>query len=573
MPKSDLRTEQTYRLSMANRISVVVTIACVLVAFVVIDSALEEMRDDARLINIAGRQRMLSQNIALTILAAPSMADVGARNLGRRIDEFRSGHMEVCQGLRRDSIYTDDRLRALLTGPVEQSVERLIASAQEVRHGQAINPSVVLQASTRVLDGMDRVTFGVQQVSQEKRIRAERTIAVTLLILVFVVILEFIFIMLPALRHHQALYRELERSQSNAAAAAENLRQIVRIIPDITFVFDANGCYKDIFTNREDLLIQARKHLMGKTLKDVFPAQHVGLFMTAIEETLATGESQELHYALDLPATTRWFEGTTTVLDYPVDRRKDVVMIVRDVTERHERDIQEQHMQRKLIQAALDAQEAERERLADDLHDGLGQRLAALKLNASRLTCLRDDASMSILREIDGLTETVREIATNIAPATLRRFGLSEAIRTDASQFVSPGSLAIHVHLHTRNGRYPDTVEKGLFRIYQELITNVLRHAEATEVTIQLLEREGLLELQVEDNGRGFDEQSTTKRGRGLIGVQTRAIALHGTLHVDSVPDRGTYVSIVVPISERPRDERTRITPAAPKDERQDIDC
>jgi hypothetical protein len=574
MTQRDPRTEQAYRLSLANGISVIVTIVCVLVAFMVIDSALEEMRDDARLINVAGRQRMLSQNIALAIVASHALPNAVPWNLSRRMDEFRDGHMEVCKGLRRDSLYMDGHLMTVLTGPVQESIDSLIASARMVGLGKKVDPVQVIKASARVLEGMDRITFGVQQVSQEKRTRAERTIAVTLLVLVLVVILEFMVIMRPALQRHQTLYRELEVSRENAAAAAANLRQIVRIIPDITFVFDADGRYKDIFTYREDLLVQDRRQLIGKTISEVFPEHQVGLFMTALAETLSTGTSQEIHYALELPTRTRWFEGVTTVLDYPLDRRKDVVMIVRDVTERHERDVHEQHMQRRLIQAALEAQEAERERLADDLHDGLGQRLAALKLNASRLECLRDnDDTTSILGEIDDLTETVREIATNIAPATLRRFGLPEAIRTDASQFVSPGSLAIHVHLHTRNGRYPETVEKGLFRIYQELITNVIRHAQATEVTIQLLERDGLLELQVEDNGRGFNEPATTIQGRGLIGVQTRAIALHGTLHVDSVPNRGTYVSIVVPISERRHDDRTRSTPATTEDKRPDIDC
>lgn len=211
--------------------------------------------------------------------------------------------------------------------------------------------------------------------------------------------------------------------------------------------------------------------------------------------------------------------------------------------------------QERVLAAALESQEAERQRIARDLHDGVGQVLAAVVLNLERVQDLcagyhrgPNPLEAPLQRSMDvlkGAIGEVRTISHGLGTSTLRELGLVAAISelldnlaTDATtfEFVTAGL-----------GQRPTLpVEICLFRAAQELIANIVHHAGATEGTIQIVRNEREARLTVEDNGRGFIVAGP-RGGMGLENVCARAAALHGEVHVDSAPGHGTTVTVVLP--------------------------
>lgn len=212
-----------------------------------------------------------------------------------------------------------------------------------------------------------------------------------------------------------------------------------------------------------------------------------------------------------------------------------------------------QQQELKSAYAILQGQEQERKRIAEDLHDRLGSRLAAVKLhlhaykNKSNAT---DEFFSTAENLLDGAVEEVREISHNMVSGVLSKFGLVAALQ-DLRQTLER-SNAIKVDLHTWHlaERLNLNVEINLYRIVQELISNVLKHANASEITIQLNRYESQLLLTIEDNGTGFDiAEANAKRGMGLKNLHSRVYALEGKINIDSGQGNGTTVTIEIPIT------------------------
>ncbi|MDQ2795243.1 MAG: tetratricopeptide repeat protein [Bacteroidota bacterium] len=200
-------------------------------------------------------------------------------------------------------------------------------------------------------------------------------------------------------------------------------------------------------------------------------------------------------------------------------------------------------------QAVLQGQEEERRRLARDLHDGLGGMLSTVKyyLAAARSrAALPEEASTLVSQSIEHLDSSIgelRRVARNLMPEALLAFGLAQALQDLCATTQQAGNLHVQLHLHGLETRLPQTLEVELYRLVQELLNNVLKHAQAQEVLVQLMRHGPELHLVVEDDGRGFDP-SVVGTGVGLRSVQARARYLGGTLEVQSAPGQGTSFSL-----------------------------
>jgi signal transduction histidine kinase/streptogramin lyase len=210
------------------------------------------------------------------------------------------------------------------------------------------------------------------------------------------------------------------------------------------------------------------------------------------------------------------------------------------------------------VQAALEMQEIERQRIARDLHDGVGQMLAAARVNLGRLRGMinRGEAEKptetelhdSLERSIDILgraSDDVRSISHALGTSTLQELGLAAALGELLASMESEDRTRIEFVAVGMEVRLPEPIETGLFRVAQELITNVLRHAEATEATVQIVREDDEVRLSVEDNGIGFDP-TNARNGMGHRNIATRVAAMGGALHYDSTPGHGTTVTVVV---------------------------
>jgi two-component system NarL family sensor kinase len=205
-------------------------------------------------------------------------------------------------------------------------------------------------------------------------------------------------------------------------------------------------------------------------------------------------------------------------------------------------------------EAVLQAEERERTRIARDLHDGVGQTMIAAKLNLQSLAeqfsgnLAQSDKLQNALELVDSSLKEVRNTAHNILPNTLLKQGLAEAAREFLNRLRSD-RFQVQFEVFGLDERLDPTVENVLFRVMQEVVSNIVKHADATEVSIQIIRHDAEISLTVEDNGVGFDASNLENfEGIGLKNILSRAEFLGGTANFDSAVGRGTIVTVEVPL-------------------------
>ncbi len=210
-------------------------------------------------------------------------------------------------------------------------------------------------------------------------------------------------------------------------------------------------------------------------------------------------------------------------------------------------------------QAVLEAEEGERRRIGSDLHDGVGQLLTVAKLN---LHALGEELQLDTLgtqtmlqNALDVVNESfleVRQISHNLMPNALIKRGLAQAVRDFLSKVSPDDRLKINLEVVglDSGGRLAPTVENVLFRVIQELVQNIIKHAQASEMTLQLVRGPEELTVLVEDNGVGFDPAALDPEtsGIGLKNIESRLAFLGGRAEFDSRPGHGTTVTLEVPV-------------------------
>jgi two-component system, NarL family, sensor kinase len=207
------------------------------------------------------------------------------------------------------------------------------------------------------------------------------------------------------------------------------------------------------------------------------------------------------------------------------------------------------------LNSIIQGQEIERNRMAKDLHDGLGGMLSGIKLNLSAMKgdviIQHQDALLftKSIEQLDSAITEMRRIAHNMMPEALIKFGLNEAIQDFCESMNEHKGVQLK---YTQLGLF-NPLEKPteliLYRIIQELCNNAIKHANASFILIQLSKHEHVVTLVVEDNGKGFDRnQPTNKKGSGLNNVQSRVDYLNGILTLESEVGKGTTATIEIKI-------------------------
>ena len=252
----------------------------------------------------------------------------------------------------------------------------------------------------------------------------------------------------------------------------------------------------------------------------------------------------------------------STISKTRFDKQLQLTAVLRDVTERREAESRLAEMNRQLrtLSARLqDVREQERARIARELHDELGQQLTGLKLDLSWLTMRLQDGRQIDIGKIDEMRRmldtsiaSVRQISSDLRPLILDDLGLPEAITWQCSEVTKRTGLDISLNVGMLEEGIDASVATALFRIVQEALTNIVRHAGAERVEISLdndADKDELL-LVIKDDGRGISE-NVRRDGIGLLSMRERASELGGSFSIDSTEGRG--VTIVVRIPRVPR--------------------
>jgi PAS domain S-box-containing protein len=234
------------------------------------------------------------------------------------------------------------------------------------------------------------------------------------------------------------------------------------------------------------------------------------------------------------------------------------IAIVRDISERKKLEAERAEQERRfreLSSRLVEVQEAERRQLSTELHDRTSPQLAAIQINLKMLGHLVGERETEDVRAllddtvqlIADTTGGIREISSNLRPAVLDDGGLLPALAAYTQQFAQRTGIAVHLHTDEATGTLAPGVQSSVFRIVQEALTNCVKHAKARHVTIRLSTGDGhLLTLAIADDGVGFDVESQSSRGLGLLTMRERAEFLGGRFSLHTRPGHGTRIVVVV---------------------------
>ena len=212
--------------------------------------------------------------------------------------------------------------------------------------------------------------------------------------------------------------------------------------------------------------------------------------------------------------------------------------------------------EQKATAAVMSAEENERQRIAKDLHDGVGQMMSAAKMNLSaisnELKFVNEEQQQSFERIISLVDESCKEVRTvshQMMPNMLLKSGLGKAV-ADFIDKIDRRVLKVRLHTEGLNERLNEHIEIVLYRVLQECVNNVIKHSGASELDIAIIKDDDGISATIEDNGKGFDVyQLSTEAGMGLRNMKARIEYVKGTIEFDSTPGNGTLVAIHIPIN------------------------
>jgi PAS domain S-box-containing protein len=332
---------------------------------------------------------------------------------------------------------------------------------------------------------------------------------------------------------------DYRRAEAALQQADERHTAMLRAIPDLMFVILRDGTYVDYNARDETLLFAPPSAFLGRTVRQIMPPALADVFMEAIERAFARDETVVVEYELQLEDT-KYFEGR--IVRAGADR---VLSIVRDLTEAK----RTAQLNRELAGRLIASQEAERRRIARELHDDLSQTTALLMMDIERLSKRYPQEQPRFLE----LSERAHEIAAGLHnlsyelhPSKLETLGLLSALKALCRDISQQGGVPIAFTHESIPGGVDPNVSLCLYRITQEALHNVARHSHATDAEVRLAADAQHLTLHIADSGVGFDAR-TSHAGLGLVSMRERAALLRGEMVVETFPGGGTRIGVRVP--------------------------
>jgi PAS domain S-box-containing protein len=377
-------------------------------------------------------------------------------------------------------------------------------------------------------------------------------ISLTAVVVVVFVALSAIALVMQ-LRRDERLARALREADERYQLTLETVMDAIVAIDDAGEVVMFNHAAEAMFG-------RTAASMFGQPLSTLLPADTREVHARHVT-SFGQGAAESRPMAPHLEITGQRADGSVFPIESTISRttirgRPQLTAVLRDITERRraEADLKALTGELRRLSAALQSvREEERERISRELHDELGQQLTGLKLDMSWFTLriqegrLPDVEAVGGMRHrLDGAIQAVRRISTELRPRILDELGFGEAVAWQAAEFSRRSGVEVVLDLPARALVKRSDLATALFRIVQESLTNVARHAGATRVEISLTNDDECLLLCVRDDGQGLSEGE--RRGIGLLSMRERANALGGTFRVSAAEGGGTRVDVTVPL-------------------------
>lgn len=338
------------------------------------------------------------------------------------------------------------------------------------------------------------------------------------------------------------------------------LQQIIDTDPNLIYVKDAAGNFLMVNQALADLYGMAMQKMIGKRDGEINPDQEeIPDYLKSDLETFRDGGAVVSTESILMPDNKQhWYLTIKKPLAQP-DGSVSVLGIAVDITAQKRSEIKLARSYRKLQQLYLHLENVkaeERARIALNLHDEMGAMLAATKMSVAWIASKLPAGTPQLAAEVAHLTtlvtagiQTMRQVVTQLNPSRLDDVGLAAAIQDYVKKFQQYTGIECLFILPKEELALDTNQSATIFRILQESLNNVVKHAQASEVHILLKKRGKSLLLTVEDNGIGLDLDEHKEQSFGLLGIRERALIVGGKARIKSQPGKGTQVSISIPLS------------------------
>ena len=335
----------------------------------------------------------------------------------------------------------------------------------------------------------------------------------------------------------------------DATISRNYFNNIFNSVSDMVFVLNKKGNIEDINQSVSTQLKYERQQLTGKLIDE----------LCVVEKSLFKNTVKQLNSNSGVVTKTTYFqtsdqvripvELTATWLINERNQRNGILLTAKDITIK-------QQTENLVLRAIIDTAERERQRLARDLHDSLGQKISAIKFYiAASAATVQNRKQQLILkksnRELNKIHGAMREICFNLIPNTLAEFGLLTALKELCNQVTKNNKISFDITPHKTLPALPLDMATDIFRIIQEFINNGMRHGNATKIKIAFLSNESYFIVNLKDNGTGFDLNKTKTNGMGLQNVKSRVKSHNGEIKIKSAVGKGTEYFISFPLNEQ----------------------
>ncbi|OJJ14744.1 histidine kinase [marine bacterium AO1-C] len=575
---------------------------------ILIQRAINKQQDDSRVINVAGRQRMLSQQISKNVLKINTELFKDSiqkiqRELTGALQLWKTSHQGLLQGDQtlglkgQNSLIVNQMFRQ-----IQPHYQAMVAHTDTILY--YLKKPVYAQAELRphinkvlfhegvFLQQMDQIVFQYDEEARTKVISLKQTEIALLIISLAIIFFEVAFIFMPTSKNVKRTVASLIRSENIAKKMAREIEVLYNTLET------SYQQLADVDAEEEQPTLLIKTDTFGnityfsEKLQNLLEFDHIPInlfnwlenegyqreFLDGLMDSVTAGESWNGEVKVQTQDGDFLWLNTHLI---PVFNKPDnaelpeddieMMVVGANVTElkeakerskeinraRIEKQVKEKQHRSVLI---LEGQEEERKRIARDIHDGIGQMLIALKFNLEatiiadhQQTKLRIQESRGILKNI---IKEVRRVAFNLTPSSLNDFGLAPTIKKFCTEV---GELmGINVTFENKThfiNRLNTKVETHLYRIIQEGVNNAIKYAQATQISVVFSHNLHKLNIEIVDNGTGFDYASLQEKGHfaesghGLFNMRERASFINGQFEIETAVGEGTKIKVGVPIN------------------------